>query len=208
MNIAKISLVWSGKLKTASLPIHTHSTSSHKINFRTWAHECIKTGYQIYYKGERTNGFATFQTCIVFCPAEHVVSFWYFRVKSVGIFNLSRMDILLPLWRHAGPPKDKNLSSSDLNIFTLEQHYILKKTQATRVWRSYILVLRVIVLSLPAKQYSLSAQSSDICDGVQPPASTTEPQSHQYNPPPTHPPPHTPTPTHPPTPSIPANTDR
>ena len=130
--------------------------------------------------------FCNFSEIYRFRPAEHVVSFWYFRVKSVGIFNLSRMDILLPLWRHAGPPKDKNLSSSDLNIFTLEQHHILKKTQATRVWRSYILVLRVIVLSLPAKQYSLSAQSSDICDGVQPPASTTEPQSHQYNPHPTH----------------------
>ena len=139
--------------------------------------------------------FCNFPEIYRFRPPEHVVSFWYFRVKSVGIFNLSRMDILLPLWRHAGPPKDKNLCSSDLNIFTLEQHHILKKTQATRVWRSYILVLRVIVLSLPAKQYSLSAQSSDICDGVQPPASTTEPQSHQYNPHPTplhphnHPPP-------------------
>ena len=38
---------------------------------------------------------------------QHVVSFSYFRVKSGGIFDISHMDILSLLWRHAAFTRDR-----------------------------------------------------------------------------------------------------
>ena len=51
MNIAKISLVWIGKLKTAPLPHAPHTQHElSQINFITWAHDALKLGTRIIIK--------------------------------------------------------------------------------------------------------------------------------------------------------------
>ena len=69
--------------------------TQHELSqIRTWAHESSKTRHQNCYKGERTNGFATFQRCVEFSSTGACGEFlvfsgkirWHFQPQPHGYF--------------------------------------------------------------------------------------------------------------------------
>ena len=83
---------WYGQ---ASFKLPPSTQTQHKLSqIRTWVHECSKTRHQNCYKGERTNGFATFQRCVEFSSTGACGEFlvfsgkirWHFQPQPHGYF--------------------------------------------------------------------------------------------------------------------------